>query len=100
HHTGIYPLSLHDALPIWTDGTSQRRIRWTMNGDEWCIDCYSHVHGAAVAADNQVCSLQEGRQLCQAGLTGKINSSFPHAPHDALDRKSTRLNSSHSQISY
>src|SRR5947209_411979 len=56
-----------------------------MNGDEWCIDCYSHVHGAAVATDNQVCSLQEGSQLCQAGLTGKINSSFLHAPRDAFD---------------
>src|SRR5688572_32217148 len=65
----IYPLSLHDALPIWPDG----RVRLVRSGDD---------------------------RLATAG-TGDVLTGIVVALLAAgLDRKSTRLNSSHSQISY
>src|SRR5688572_32119884 len=69
--TEIYTLSLHDALPI-----------------------YNFTLLNALAA-----------VTTQLGLVGSINTTF-NEPFEvarqfaSLDRKSTRLNSSHSQISY
>src|SRR2546430_16903099 len=63
----IYPLSLHDALPIW-------------------------LHVAAEVDSEGVLRHREKRRVESARLPG--------ARQRRLDRKSTRLNSSHSQISY
>src|SRR5689334_23531834 len=61
--TGIYTLSLHDALPIWRRGAAVTPAR------------------AALPLALVACALAcEGKR--------------------AVDRKSTRLNSSHSSISY
>src|SRR2546430_16901789 len=71
--TEIYTLSLHDALPI-------------CDGDGWRI---AITGGSAHEADGIVLALPvfaAGRLLEGVGVT--------------QDRKSTRLNSSHSQISY
>src|SRR5205085_11634418 len=67
----IYTLSLHDALPIYR----QREV-----GDLARTD----------------------RQPVVGGGTGVGVHGLGHVQpvHDTLDRKSTRLNSSHSQISY
>src|SRR5688572_32947623 len=67
----IYPLSLHDALPIYRDPVA----------DEADL---------AVEHDGVV-----RRRLGPALARGRVRD----ARH-VLDRKSTRLNSSHSQISY
>src|SRR2546430_6056168 len=73
--TEIYTLSLHDALPIF--GRNQ------------------HFAGAAVQRD----------QVAGPGDLARLTGSH-HARHlqgargGSRDRKSTRLNSSHSQISY
>src|SRR2546430_17736391 len=64
--TEIYTLSLHDALPIFEDGT-------TYDGESF---------GATANAIGEV--------VFNTSLTG----------YQEIDRKSTRLNSSHSQISY
>src|SRR2546422_10940883 len=74
--TEIYTLSLHDALPIYA---SQR--------------CAAVVTRAA-------CSSERWRASCRwTPPTRWIGS--PLAPSDSpLDRKSTRLNSSHGYISY
>src|SRR5688572_33130399 len=74
--TDIYTLSLHDALPI-----------------------YSFAKG--VAADGA--GGTGGASLRSTALLGGVAKSRPHArsrPASPRDRKSTRLNSSHSQISY
>src|SRR2546430_8737154 len=68
--TEIYTLSLHDALPIWLAGGAAAR---------------DHVPvGAGAGA------------LSRRGLVGV----FEAVDGESADRKSTRLNSSHSQISY
>src|SRR3712207_8226519 len=76
--TEIYTLSLHDALPIYTDVGDERR------------------EGRPVLADD--------------GEGAGPGPALPQRPHDVLavfppglrdgDRKSTRLNSSHANISY
>src|SRR2546430_12146359 len=64
--TEIYPLSLHDALPIWSDRPHRARRE------------------------------RSGSRRDTPG--GKARGEGAWRPD--LDRKSTRLNSSHSQISY
>src|SRR2546430_5521807 len=73
--TEIYTLSLHDALPISTHGKQQLR--------RFADDLIDPVDGER--------QRQYGRQA-DDDLRGRRR-----APQD---RKSTRLNSSHSQISY
>src|SRR5688572_32401450 len=68
--TEIYTLSLHDALPISEDDPERRQ-----------------EHG-----------LVQGRVQVLSGASG--NTEEIHQRKSAQDRKSTRLNSSHSQISY
>src|SRR3712207_8834663 len=74
--TEIYTLSLHDALPIWAAGQP---------GD---VD---HVRGdAGDAAPRPV--VRDHRE---------VQGDDPlHGAHGDPDRKSTRLNSSHANISY
>src|SRR2546430_11389215 len=73
--TEIYTLSLHDALPIW------RRRHDSAHGARALV---RRVHREDVVGRRD----QELVFVCEEqGL-------------DAVDRKSTRLNSSHSQISY
>src|SRR2546427_3659942 len=79
--TEIYTLSLHDALPIF-------------------IDCL-----IALAAEG---SVQSAHDISDGGLAVTLAESCfasmnnqPSSCHsERRDRKSTRLNSSHSQISY
>src|SRR2546430_17380175 len=71
--TEIYTLSLHDALPIYRGGTGT-------TGD--CGGSRAARQGRSTDLLGELCR-DQGRQW-QAGA----------------DRKSTRLNSSHSQISY
>src|SRR5688572_31105593 len=71
--TEIYTLSLHDALPIFVEDV-RREGR--------------HEHHP------------DAREL-GVGADGAADLAAVHARHqDVQDRKSTRLNSSHSQISY
>src|SRR5688572_1375238 len=70
--TEIHTLSLHDALPIWRDVLVDERPR--------------HV------ADHLLL-------VCQGELDAHVAASADGEKKDR-DRKSTRLNSSHSQISY
>src|SRR5205085_9916638 len=68
-----YTLSLHDALPIWPIRVALAVIAMTRTWPRYC-------------------GIWNGIVILPSGPTGKIT--IP------LDRKSTRLNSSHSQISY
>src|SRR2546430_8819917 len=75
--TEIYTLSLHDALPISLGRAAAPRAR----------------HRSLVADRN---GLAGGSELCRPGdASGQAG-----LVREAQDRKSTRLNSSHSQISY
>src|SRR2546427_12455110 len=83
--TEIYTLSLHDALPISRSAAVglERRI-----GSECRVgeDDADEREGAELGVD-------EHRVLADPAEPGALREL-------ALDRKSTRLNSSHSQISY
>src|SRR2546427_12720118 len=70
--TEIYTLSLHDALPIWDDSPSRMGA------------C-----GAASSSFRATYRWRRPRGPC-----------WNETRHGDRDRKSTRLNSSHSQISY
>src|SRR5690606_39926789 len=87
--TDIYTLSLHDALPIY-EKIGQRRQAW-----------------AAVLPIGQMgLSGEKCRGIWQGlsteKLLGKCGVEFcgRSVPYGRLDRKSTRLNSSHVKISY
>src|SRR3712207_9117468 len=76
--TEIYTLSLHDALPIWKLGDVMQE--------------------SAQAAMSYIRS-----RAHQFGLPRDFYRNLDvhiHIPEGAIDRKSTRLNSSHANISY
>src|SRR2546428_6965539 len=79
--TEIYTLSLHDALPICSDQlTSTRRL---------------HLSESSVA-----CRLTDPLDLVISDRPLKAPEPAEAEPGALRDRKSTRLNSSHDQISY
>src|SRR5205085_10386406 len=84
----IYTLSLHDALPIWFPGRHRQRY----------LD--RHTTGA-VAEGMRSSPSSPGSCLFWGGPeSGKNSGQGICAEFRPQDRKSTRLNSSHSQISY
>src|SRR5206468_11866607 len=94
----IYALSLHDALPIW----GRVRFRWPSSSsascgarrsDEAITQCVIPPGARPAPAAALPMALIGGDGGFSIGAAGK-----PPALH--LDRKSTRLNSSHDQISY
>src|SRR3712207_8811099 len=82
--TEIYPLSLPDALPIGRRPAGQLRGRRGPPPHEFRGHVVGAQHGAVASA---------AVQLPLEGLD-------PRHQDDAEDRKSTRLNSSHANISY
>src|SRR3712207_7457626 len=79
--TEIYTLSLHDALPI-SD---------------------AQHHAAAAEHDDHPRHRAAGHRLAEdlrPGLPAAERHSGPEQLHTGRDRKSTRLNSSHANISY
>src|SRR5690606_40859012 len=79
--TDIYPLSLHDALPIW-----DRTNRGRHGAPRRCSPCGTFQ---ALITDVPLSALSQHAVPAHG-----------HRAHAAGDRKSTRLNSSHVKISY
>src|SRR5688572_32137402 len=77
----IYPLSLHDALPI-SDCEAIREAAATAR--------------RAVVIGGGLLGLEAARGIAAQGCAVTV----VHLMDRLIDRKSTRLNSSHSQISY
>src|SRR5205085_11913642 len=87
--TDISTLSLHDALPIWAGAVFHPlQSRIVEPSRRVGADCLEDVlHGDVAAVD----------------VARRDRSAVEHEPRHVeprQDRKSTRLNSSHSQISY
>src|SRR5207249_8651401 len=80
--TALYTLSLHDALPIWRSLPPGVEIVPRRGGST-----RRQLVGGPVPLDQ----LEADAQRLQAG---------PGASFELVDRKSTRLNSSHVSISY
>src|SRR5206468_8903246 len=90
--TDISILSLHDALPIW----AQRAIH-AQTGDATGTSLYG-FNGVTIR-NNIVANCQLGIQFDGAtGQPATYGSIYNNTIYK--DRKSTRLNSSHDQISY
>src|SRR3546814_20679585 len=81
--TYVHPLSLHDALPV--DGLSY----------EYIAGALPRHDSAAASGRTVVAHLGNGASLCtlDAGRSRACTMGF--STLDGLDRKSTRLNSSH-----
>src|SRR3712207_8429388 len=79
--TEIYTLSLHDALPIYSNEAT---------------DAQAHIPADHCLGRGFACS-GAGKPLQHAGLNQVDRAVRPARPQD---RKSTRLNSSHANISY
>src|SRR5690606_40595109 len=89
----IYTLSLHDALPICSDNSSTKA--GSVDDIEIAVGKPFAISIAKVGPD----------RTAKACLPSKISSatsnrSRPVSGSSPLDRKSTRLNSSHVKISY
>src|SRR2546427_7805553 len=80
--TEIYTLSLHDALPISTSNLKGFLARYVFNRSAGSVE---NPTKRTLSPNSVTTSLSLGRSIWQGAQ---------------LDRKSTRLNSSHSQISY
>src|SRR5207247_9726356 len=98
-HTHIYPLSLHDALPIASMNGSistgpNEQFSPTTSGCACAID---------MSNASTVCPLRLRPDLSITVpeiINGTLRPVFSNASGIAKDRKSTRLNSSHEWISY
>src|SRR5690606_41387238 len=90
--THSYPLSLHDALPI-SSGLSRQ-----------CLLARPHLADPQLAGLAGAASRRrgcEGARACDQGLVDvRAQLARRAALSGELDRKSTRLNSSHVKISY
>src|SRR5205085_10145206 len=89
---GGYTLSLHDALPILREDVQSLLRRITIQPDE----TLSKRFPAEMPCRIQII-LKDGRMLSSEK---QDYEGFYTRPLSWEDRKSTRLNSSHSQISY
>src|SRR3712207_6888930 len=88
--TEIYTLSLHDALPIWRDVRRDQLVRGDPMGDLRAID-----PRAVELLDHRA------QRLHAVGHPVPLDRQAVVGPVDEpVDRKSTRLNSSHANISY
>src|SRR5205085_12110009 len=92
--TENYTLSLHDALPICPYAKSKLRERLAkLTGTGATIQVAGATKRAQELLKEQVeAAVTSTRSAMEAGVVAGGGG--------ALDRKSTRLNSSHSQISY
>src|SRR5699024_11732801 len=91
--TTIFTLSLHDALPISND------TEWAESGHELCFGEYIFQHQTLSdeITDGQVKVIDGDVNI---GIHGEHYQIMLTSPSITLDRKSTRLNSSHVSISY
>src|SRR3989440_7609731 len=88
--TEIYTLSLHDALPIWNLATAYYNLGQRSRA-------FEELHRAIEYEPNYVPGY-----LTMAAWYAEHGDTAESQRYEALalDRKSTRLNSSHDQISY
>src|SRR5690606_40418652 len=88
-HPGVHPPSLHDALPI--------SAHWACVTRHGCGSPW----GSKLISNKQL-AMANDASVAAAGSCGvKMQAAAsPHTLNFTLDRKSTRLNSSHVKISY
>src|SRR5205085_11411716 len=97
--TDIFTLSLHDALPIFENSRAPRYLTSSLSGNSMAL---VWDDGQAVRYDPDTGEVKElfppNEQLPWSYFCS--DSALLRFKDSGTDRKSTRLNSSHSQISY
>src|SRR5687768_15301274 len=96
--TPIYPLALHDALPI--SQLEQRALERRQHSRGRALQCIGE--GAALLhglPEIHAETLRRAAPELHAEILERVRVCRAH-PERGLDRKSTRLNSSHGYISY
>src|SRR5690606_41278962 len=93
--TAIYTLSLHDALPIWLQLSIPDRI-YRLDGRLVSESPYNDNSSFDIIFNYDRCGKRWKRR--EPGPAGAQDHGI--LPSFDLDRKSTRLNSSHVKISY
>src|SRR5206468_10508929 len=95
----IYPLSLHDALPILLERAARHRARQRIvqAGREQAL---ALGDDPAVAGQPRQLARESHRDRLEIGALGGAEPAAGVGDDRDQDRKSTRLNSSHDQISY
>src|SRR5205085_12361350 len=91
-----HPLSLHDALPIWTEAPPRFSCDLLMRAVAYRLQ-ERRLGGIKLGTRRlfeRVAAAAHARRPLKLAPVRKLE------PGAVLDRKSTRLNSSHSQISY
>src|SRR5206468_10263140 len=84
-----FTLSLHDALPIYTEGNL---------ADQYGVTSVKSAFGSTI--DFSLAYNSYNADGSRAQLDTVMGFGWTHSYNIFLDRKSTRLNSSHDQISY
>src|SRR5690606_42157185 len=94
----IYTLSLHDALPIFSLTGSSLNLAWTNPA----LLSRSMSGNVALNFTNYLAGVNYGMALYShsSGKSAVIAGGVSYLNYGSLDRKSTRLNSSHVKISY
>src|SRR5207247_5993249 len=87
--TAIFTLSLHDALPIWAGRALRPCPRW--------LSCSTGTRHFSSRQARRRYIGPNGKAQASEHISGRGSAHFPFGP---IDRKSTRLNSSHEWISY
>src|SRR5205085_11976860 len=94
----IYPLSLHDALPICQNCEFGLKVRCSPDGQEQTRLVYrSASQQFSIEREQSSVNPEVDREHCSVVVEADPGEVLKL---HILDRKSTRLNSSHSQISY
>src|SRR5205085_11648712 len=92
----IYTLSLHDALPIWLD-VARNAYAIAYGPIMADRDARAAVPGLAWSLRTLSAEVTDAEGVTRPAQLRWVSAGWGQA---TLDRKSTRLNSSHSQISY
>src|SRR5690606_41941073 len=98
--TEIYPLSLHDALPIFRDTIGKQKFVWEER--TFRLGCSIGVVPITGDSADVAALLSAADSACAAAKEAGRNRVFSFQENDLdlmRDRKSTRLNSSHVKIS-
>src|SRR5205085_8623464 len=93
--TPAYTRSLHDALPIFVDDTADLEAA----AEGIAISAYG-FQGQKCSAASRAIVLDPVYQDVLGKVASRAEALRQGPAEDPSDRKSTRLNSSHSQISY
>src|SRR5206468_11999273 len=94
-----YPLSLHDALPIYT-GPGGKTILPHRAVAKIDMRLVPEMKAADALAALKAHLAKRGFGDIEVNMTGGYDPTSTSADSALIDRKSTRLNSSHDQISY